>query len=161
MELILNFLIDNPRVEKPVFPEIELNEALYSNYIVINNSSRDKRRQFTRKLEEDIVNYCIKRNVGVFILKFGKSLPSDTFLDEFHVKDLKFDSVLNLILQSRLFISVDSFLIHVADAYGVNSLGIFGPTRPESVLLNHSIRTITKNPVSLVTIDDIINYIGF
>jgi ADP-heptose:LPS heptosyltransferase len=161
VELVLNFLIDNPRVEKPVFPGIELNEALYGNYIVINNSSRDKRRQFTRKLEEDIVKYCIKSNVGVYILEFGKSLPYDKFLNEFRVKDLKFDSVLNLILRSRLFISADSFLIHIADAYGVNSLGIFGPTKPESVLLNHSFRTIAKNPVSSVTIDDIINYLGF
>lgn len=34
--------------------------------------------------------------------------------------------------QSRLFIGVDSFPLHLADAYGLKYIGIFGPTHPDA-----------------------------
>lgn len=38
------------------------------------------------------------------------------------------------IVSSGLFVGVDSFPLHVADAYGVRLLGVFGPTSPQSCL---------------------------
>jgi ADP-heptose:LPS heptosyltransferase len=46
----------------------------------------------------------------------------------------KSDSFLNLMKATDLFIGVDAGPLHLADALGINAIGIFGPTAPESIL---------------------------
>ena len=46
--------------------------------------------------------------------------------------------LVNVIINAKLFIGVDSFPIHLADAYNSSFLGIFGPTNSFSVLINHN-----------------------
>ena len=48
----------------------------------------------------------------------------------------KLPSLVELIISSKLFIGVDSFPIHIADSHDCDFMGIFGPTNPESVLVN-------------------------
>jgi ADP-heptose:LPS heptosyltransferase len=45
-------------------------------------------------------------------------------------------NLIQLIYNSRLFIGVDSFPVHLADSLNRNFVGIFGPTNPKSVLVN-------------------------
>ena len=47
------------------------------------------------------------------------------------------ENLINVIKYAKLFIAVDSFPIHLADSYNTSFIGIFGPTKASSVLVNH------------------------
>jgi len=48
------------------------------------------------------------------------------------LEDASLPTLVRYIVSARLFIAVDSFPLHVADAYGINYIGIFGPTHPQA-----------------------------
>lgn len=66
-------------------------------------------------------NEIEKAGSGAEVFVFGKSLK-------------KSEEFLKLLKSSDLFIGVDAGPLHLADAVGVDSVGIFGPTAPETVL---------------------------
>ena len=64
-----------------------------------------------------------------------KKLPLRTKLFLFGKKRMsKSEEFLRLVEAADLFIGVDAGPLHLADALGVSSIGIFGPTAPETVL---------------------------
>jgi hypothetical protein len=67
--------------------------------------------------EKDCVSF--KADLDVFV--FGKSLKRS-------------EAFLRLLESVDLFIGVDAGPLHLADALGVNAIGIFGPTAPETIL---------------------------
>lgn len=62
--------------------------------------------------------------------------------------------VTSLIHNSKLFIAVDSFPIHIADSLNTNFIGIFGPTNPLSVLTNFH-KSLSFNVENLQTVSAI------
>jgi ADP-heptose:LPS heptosyltransferase len=160
IELILkNIVEDKIILEKPLFSDIRIDINRKENYVVLNHSSRDINRQINRGLLIEIGKYYENRGIKMLILDFYKEFENDPELGKYSVNILEFKKVVDLILNSRLFITADSFLIHVADAYKVNSFGIFSNTNPDCVLFNSSFKVYTRYPISSIKFDDIKSYL--
>jgi len=75
--------------------------------------------------------------------------------------DLKL--LIELMLKCKVFIGVDSFPIHLADAYEIKTIGIFESTNPDSVLQNRENKYILKKDafekIELKDIIDVLNII--
>lgn len=124
-----------------------------SNYIIIHPFSRYLNRALSFEtialLIDELKNKYDKRiiiigNQSEFGDKYLKLQEKD--IAELIFKD-KIEDLIYLIMNAFLFIGVDSFPIHIADAHNINIIGIFGPTNPKSVLVNFSnaIRFDTNN----------------
>lgn len=121
-------------IRKPVFSFPVSNSGSNSEVVIINFDSREESRRMEKKFVLELSEYISRTyDKKVFVIdfnkKFGNKSSSLCFPENYD-----FAYIMNLIVSSALFISVDSFLLHPADAYGANFLGIFGPTNPGSVL---------------------------
>jgi len=86
-------------------------EKICDRIVVLGGSELLNRSQF--------YSYALEQNL---ILKMNKEIQT----------------VFNLIRNSKLFIAVDSFPIHIADSLNSNFIGLFGPTNPQSALVNYN-----------------------
>ncbi|MHB8580994.1 MAG: glycosyltransferase family 9 protein [Ignavibacteriaceae bacterium] len=136
--------IESSEIVKPMFPiKIQDHSIIDKNTLTIHYKARDKNRSLT---DSDILELCdrILQNHNVKISLLGGERDfSATFTDQCNKKNIYllnetlFPDMLATILNSKLYIGVDSFPLHLADAYNINFLGIFGPTLPNAVLTNY------------------------
>ena len=121
-------------VRKPLFSFPVSKPGSNRDEVIINFDSREESRRMEKKFVLELSEY-ISRTFGkkVTIIDFNKRFGNKTAGLNFP-ENYDFAHIMNLIVSSALFISVDSFLLHPADAYGAGLLGIFGPTNPRSVL---------------------------
>jgi ADP-heptose:LPS heptosyltransferase len=136
---------------KPLFPyDILGKDESKINYIVIHFKSRNENRSIS---DEDVLVLCesLKKKCSYKILLIGtekdfssklKQMCNENNIDI--IKDAKLSKLLSILLNSKLFIGIDSFPLHVADAYNTNFIGIFGPTNPDTVLVNSGKSIIMK-----------------
>jgi ADP-heptose:LPS heptosyltransferase len=140
VELVLNSVGINEEINsKYKYPNISINK---SNFIIIHPFSRylDKALSFetiTLLVEEIKIKYGAK----IAIIGNQKEFETEYFrLKNYSLVELiyknKIEDLISFIIYSSLFIAVDSFPLHVADAYNSNFVGVFGPTNPNSVLIN-------------------------
>ncbi len=109
-----------------------------NNTIVLHPFSRYDNKSLSLKQIEAIIDFFIQNgDVNFIIVGDEKILKIDKMPGkkvEIKVKP-PIDDLINLV-HCKLFISVDSFPLHIADAYNTNFLGIFSTTEPRSVLIN-------------------------
>lgn|GEM_PF-4601853 len=122
------------KVRKPLFSFPVSKQDGNRDEVIINFDSREESRRIEKKFVLELSEY-ISRTFGkkVVIIDFNRKFGNKTGGLNFP-ENYDFSNIMNLIVSSALFISVDSFLLHPADAYGARLLGIFGPTNPRSVL---------------------------
>lgn len=111
--------------------------------ILIHPFSMIKNKSMSVSQLQALVNYLKEKSGCGIIITGGKELNSAS---EFYhwlslmpvdIRDNEhLSSLVELILNSKIFFAVDSFPIHIADSYDCNFIGIFGPTNPRSVLVN-------------------------
>ncbi len=116
--------------------EVPVSESKYSNSILIHPFSRSKERALGYDSLKKLIKYFEKQN-KVFVIGTEKDFHdlNDSTISQ--LSNLKFIELVEAILSCKLFIAVDSFPIHIADAHNTNFIGLFGPTNPKAVLVNH------------------------
>jgi len=100
------------------------------NHITIAPLSTD----ITKNISKEMLNYLItKLNAKKITIATPKSFG---YKHEFIFKKSLKNSqkFIKLLKTADLFIGVDSGPLHIADAIGIKSIGIFGPTAPETIL---------------------------
>ena len=109
--------------------------------IIIHPFSRYPERSISKKTLLLLIEYLVNNNFKIEII--CSSLDSNyNFLKSLHSTKIKIsvDQELKYLIEkiysAQLFIAVDSFPLHIADAYNASFLGIFGPTYCNSVLTN-------------------------
>ena len=132
-----NFNFGLSNLQKYYLEDREISKV-YNDTIILHPFSRYTDRSLSLKQIDRIIDYLIQNGETNFIIvgdeKIQKinEMPGKIF--EIKIKP-PIDELINLV-HCKLFISVDSFPLHIADAYNTNFLGIFSTTRPNSVLLN-------------------------
>jgi len=113
----------------------EFEHSRYAEFIVVHPYSRINTRRLTLEQILTLNNY--------FVSEFKKPVVfiGDNKVDCLKSKGLKVKSNIPLnelveLVNPGLFVSVDSFPLHLADAYNSNFIGLFGDTLPASVLFN-------------------------
>lgn len=110
------------------------------NYITIHLTSGWDAKMLPANTFAEVISYLEINNIQY--LFFGNSLDKErsneicSFLNDqsgaikLRFIDLKFNESAELIRRSSLFIGSDSAPLHIAGAYEVPSIGLFGPTNP-------------------------------
>ena len=119
----------------------ELLQKSTAKQIVIHPFSRFPERSFSKKTLILLVNFLTHNDYKTEIICSSLDLKYNflKLLQSTNVKisndqDLKY--LTDHIYSAQLFIAVDSFPLHIADAHNSSFLGIFGPTYCNSVLTN-------------------------
>ena len=111
--------------------------------IILHPFSRSSERALTFSLIKQLISILSEKfNVDIYLLGTQNEFESRYVrLQENNKVKLayvnKIEDLIQLIINSFLFIGVDSFPLHLADAYDTNFIGLFGPTDPKSVLVNY------------------------
>lgn len=154
--------IEELNIRKPEFNSI-IGKKEYD--IVMHFFSSDERKSLPLGLIKNIITELPKK----FALKIvligskeemklfeGTTTESNLSFEEFS----NFDRTLSLIKNCSLFIGVDSFPIHLADAYGVKTLGIFTCTDETSVFQSMKNKFVLRiNDMQKFKGRDLINFI--
>ena len=121
-------------VKKPIFNFKVPNKIVSSPQIVINYQSRDIRKRLSIRILNSIIDFLENDlNLSVCVINFDEHTNKDLRSKNILPNVKNFPILVNNILNSDLFITVDSFLLHVADAYRIKMLGLFNITNPNSV----------------------------
>lgn len=144
-QVIRVIINNNVKLHKYKF-EVEYlscSKYIHGKYILLNPFSKNKSRNIPHYIIKDISQFLIFNKINFIILDFNCEYLLEKNTD-YVINKIDFNDLLCLIKNCDLFISVDSFLIHIADAYNIKILGVFIKTNPESVLANLSGNKIIK-----------------
>lgn len=117
--------------------------------VSIHMGASNSKRWLPEKLVLDLVNYFHSRDMFVILLGVEEDLIKNImnktektpFYENFNIRDLKY-----VISNSDLFIGSDSGLLHIASAFGIKAIGIYGPnTKARSGPLSKNTIIIEKN----------------
>lgn len=134
--------IDPKYVKKPIYDNLKLSVNHTIDGITVHYKATDSNRSISNddvikligELFDNGINKItligIERDFNNQIIQFCKKTNVEIIVNP------SLQKLLDLILDIKLFVGVDSFPLHIADAYNTNFLGIFGPTFPSSVLVN-------------------------
>lgn len=137
---ISNLLKNSYIIKKPILLKSEFKQL---KSCLIHFSSTEKDRSLTIQQLEIIVKY-LRNEINEKILIVGNNEDiSEEILEIAEKYDLELLISPNLTtlirnLHCTLFIGVDSFPLHLADAYNTNFIGLFSKTNPKSVLTNYN-----------------------
>jgi ADP-heptose:LPS heptosyltransferase len=138
-------------ISKPMFNSLPTEEISFKEYILIHFLSREKNRSLLTSAVTEIVNLFPDYHIIIISGAEDKN-TMNIFPDKTLIINPSIAKLVTLIVNAKLFIGVDSFPIHIADAYNTNFVGIFGPTNPHSVLINYQ-KSIYFNCESLAEIE--------
>lgn len=151
--------VETEYVKKYIFP-IQIENCNKNNSILLSFSSRNKNKCLTYELTIKLIEYfCKNKHLIINVLDTENNLNDLRKYDNLYIyNNPNLCELIRLIEKCNLFIGVDSFALHIADAYNANILGLFAPTNPASVFqfeLNkyHFVR---KKNISEITLPDII-----
>ena len=114
-------------IKNKIFNKFEMN---HFNHIVIAPLSTDITKNMTK---EAIDKLLTKLNANKITIATPKSLGyKNEFIFKKSLKNSK--NFISLLKTADLFVGVDSGPLHIADTLGIKSIGIFGPTAPETIL---------------------------
>ncbi len=109
-------------------------------FIICNFSSRSEFRNLPKSSSDKILNELNKvYNGEVFLL-------SDKQDEDYIINYSDTENVLNHIISSEAFIGVDSFPLHIADAYNKKIIGLFSNTNSASAFQNSNDKVMLKEP---------------
>ena len=131
-----------------------------NNSILFCFSSRIANKSLSPDTATKIINYFLENENGsIHIIDTENKLLNFNSHQKLIVyKALNLKDLLELVMRCNAFIGVDSFPIHIADAYGAKIIGLFAPTNPASVLqfdLN-KYNIIKKKSIEDINLQDII-----
>lgn len=109
-------------------------------FIICNFSSRSEIKSLNKNSIDKILNELNKAYNGEVYLLSDKQ-DKDSIINYSDT-----ESVLNHIISSEAFIGVDSFPLHLADAYNKKIIGLFSDTNPASVFQNSNDKVVLKEP---------------
>jgi ADP-heptose:LPS heptosyltransferase len=143
IELVLeNAKINTMLLSKEIRPKNKIARYNPHDKIIVHPFSRDKERSLPNRLIKTLCEYLLK-NTKMEVKIIGISSEFDAELLEYCksksiqiIMGMSFREICQELLSSKLFIGVDSFLLHIADGYNLNLIGIFSCTNPKSVMLN-------------------------
>lgn len=134
--------IKDVEIKKPLFDVTGEKKGEFEEKVVLHFKSRSPAKSLSRECVVKIAHHLIF-DKGMNLVFIGNKsdfselwplpLPSDNYEIQ---SELCLSDLIGLLLSCRLFIGIDSFPLHLADAYNINFIGLFGPTNPSSVLLN-------------------------
>jgi heptosyltransferase I len=132
--------LDLPKLEAPVRFGLPLNlsmpVATKKRFIACAPESRWKSKEWPRKSWIELINSLQKNEqVQVVLLGadpnfFGTELFGNQQVFNLMGKTPKLTDLKAIVSRAELLVGADSALIHLAAAYGVKTLGIYGPTVP-------------------------------
>lgn len=94
----------------------------------------------TKSLDKEMTKQLISRlqelykNAKITICGFANELKGIEGLQKFYFSKSSSNEFLALLKSSDLFVGVDAGPLHIANAMGIQSIGIFGPTAPETIV---------------------------
>ena len=144
---------------KFIYPTTENYKHKTREYLLIHSCSKNQNRSFSNSHIQNLVSHLLKKFLLPIIIISDKNDRNAKFLESLiteNVKLLKNPSIkdlIKLIREAKLFLGIDSFPLHLADAYNGPFIGIFAPTNPSSVLIN-SQKSIRFEGNSLFNIPD-------
>lgn len=150
--------INSEKVKKYKFDNIQILDRI-NNIILIHPVSLIIKKSISDLQLYKLIEFLKEQSKSELIIIGGKELNSNSILFKNLLKkniiiksDVSILELVNLIRNSKIFIAVDSFPIHIADGLNTEFLGIFGPTNPKSVLIN-SEKSIWFNTDNLSSIE--------
>ena len=151
--------IEADNIMKYKFPIREL-KFQKNNSVLFCFSSRIANKSLSPDTATKIINYFLENENGsIHIIDTENKLLNFNSHQKLIVyKALNLKDLLELVMRCNAFIGVDSFPIHIADAYGAKIIGLFAPTNPASVLqfdLN-KYNIIKKKSIEDINLQDII-----
>lgn len=130
------FNIDINDLKKPLFTDLKPNSCPTDEKIILIN--------YDSKIEQKrIPTFTVMKLIEYLLIMDRYKLCLIDVNNKLEVKNitvlnkLNIDKIIYLLNKSILFITTDSFLLHIADAYNINTLGIFYETNPESAFYNY------------------------
>lgn len=124
--------IDTDNLKKIKFQTYEYIPTNEDKSILINYDSKVQEKRLDVKILEELIEYLTGyENYKIKIIDFNKRFKiKKNNVIIYNIFDM--DDILNLLNECTLFITTDSFILHLADAYNIKTLGIFFKTKPES-----------------------------
>lgn len=123
-------------LKKPLFTDLKPNSWSTDEKIIsINYDSKIKQKRIPPFTLMKLIEYLLimnKYKLCLIDINQNLEVKNITVLNKLNV-----DKIIDLFNKSILFITTDSFLLHIADAYNINTLGIFYETNPESAFYNY------------------------
>ncbi len=125
-------------LSKPLLHMPERGISPFPSFLMVHFTSTRKDRALNFNAQCTLLSFlCRHSNDPLVVLGWqGETwLLKERFQSNTRVTFLEnasLPALLHYIVSARLFIAVDSFPLHLADAHGTNYIGIFGPTHPEA-----------------------------
>ena len=146
------------------------NKLEKNNYVVISMGASAKRQEKCLSINTwiEVVNKLHKKNIPVVISYANEEEKNiKNIISKCEKQPYTFCSGLlnlsSLLISSKMFIGIDSGIMHLAASLGVKCVGIFGKTDPKQIgpqpLENHII--IKNNIIKNITSDEIVSAIKF
>lgn len=154
--------VETNNIIKPRFSLDKLPNENFNNDVVIHFASRRSNKNIkNQELVNFIKHLCIEKNLRVGLTGIKEDfLKLEIFRNTKNVKfycNLSIEELVTILLNSKIFIGVDSFPIHLADAYNIKTIGVFGDSRPESAFQTMNNKyIIRKNRISEISSTDIL-----
>lgn len=95
---------------------------------ITKSLDKDMTKQLVIKLKE------LYEDAKITICGFRDELRGIDELQKFYFSKSSSDEFLKLLKSSDLFVGVDAGPLHIANAIGIKTIGIFGPTAPETIV---------------------------
>ena len=166
----LNVLSENLQSKEYVSKWLNENKLSKNNYIVISMGASAKRQEkcLPQNTWIEVINKLHKKNIPV-VVSYAKDEEENikNMISKCEKQPHIFsEGLLNLVpllISSKMFVGIDSGIMHLAASLGVKCEGIFGKTDPNQIgpqpLENHII--IKNDVIKNITSDEIVNLIKF
>ncbi|MCX7834432.1 MAG: hypothetical protein N2490_09515 [Ignavibacteria bacterium] len=123
------FGIDVKNIRKPIFQNLNYEDD--GKTIIINYDSKIPGKRIAVDTVLKLIVYLSDTNkYHISLIDVNDKVKTDKVK---LFKKLSLDEILSLLSHCTLFVTTDSFLLHLADAHNVKTLGVFFETNPESV----------------------------
>ncbi|MDD3466158.1 MAG: glycosyltransferase family 9 protein [Campylobacterales bacterium] len=95
---------------------------------VTKSLDKEMTKQLIVKLKE------LYKDAKITVCGFKNELKDIDGLEKFYFSKSSSDEFLKLLKSSDLFVGVDAGPLHIANTMGIKTIGIFGPTAPETIV---------------------------
>lgn len=164
----LNVLCENSQSKETVLKWLNTNKLSKNNYVVISMGASAKRQEkcLPQNTWIEVINKLQEKNIPV-VISYAKweEETIKNIISKCQKQPYIFcNGLLNLVsllTSSKLFIGIDSGIMHLAASLGIKCVGIFGKTDPAQIgpqpLENHVI--IKNENIKNITSDEIVKFV--
>lgn len=125
--------------------------SLPENYVVLILNAGRASKEWTKKGNLEVVKFCISAGytpilIGSFEEEFAKEIPGVIRFFDKERYPIDLENLAKIFLTSKAVIGPDTGLVHLADAAGAPTIGLYGPTRPSKFApYNNKERVVSTN----------------